>query len=75
MVVRRSAQRCAASNLKLKSMGTRALQRVRHQRISNRAIMRLRQRRYMRQDNLGYPILVLHVFTHRSGVPSTAVQK
>lgn len=55
-------------------MGTQ-LQSVSHQRTSNRAIMELRQRRYLKQDNLGYPILVLHIPTHRLDEPSIAVEE
>lgn len=35
----------------------------------------VRQRRYLKQDNLGHPILVLHIPTYRSDKLSAAVQK
>jgi hypothetical protein len=44
------------------------------QRISSRAIIGLRQRRYLRQDNLDYSTLVLRISTHRLG-QLRAVQK
>ncbi|XPS78060.1 hypothetical protein M3J09_010080 [Ascochyta lentis] len=75
MVVRRSAQRCAVNSLRLKTTGTQDC------RVS--AIIAPRTAQYSgcvkgaawKQDNPGYPILVLHVSSPSSDEPSTAVAK
>jgi hypothetical protein len=56
---------CAVTSPALNANGSTELQNMSLQCISNRAIIGLRQRRYLRQGNLDYSTLVLRIPTHR----------
>lgn len=75
MSVRRSAQGHAVDSFRLKSAGNTELQRNNNHCVSSRAIIWLRERRYLRLNSLAHPILVLHIATHRSDEPSIAVEE
>lgn len=55
--------------------GNTGLQRVSLECIMNRAIADLRQWRYLKQDTLGYPVLVLRTPAYRSEEQPTTAQK
>lgn len=61
-------------SLRLSLMGAQKLQASSHRRISNRAIIGLRKRRYLRRDSLGHPRAPIFHLPFRRAVCSAEVR-